>query len=300
MILPTLIILFLPINITAFASSTSSLIDSDLRNWDKYDSNTTVNWTKGYYQIGILKVDGETLDYCIGAIYDLSSLNSGYSYKLNFYTVLPSEMGLADTRIYNQLNYGSLVVGLASYDNSSNKFDLVDGCCVTITKDNYARYFGHNTEFTFTMPNIENPCIVITYNGYGNTVSTFFGFKDFSLIDTEAEKEQSFLDNLFQWFEDKFSQLFNVLLYLDPNGDENYINPFPINDNDVNGADNLEHLQNGINQFVNSVENLTMYLRVPSQLLTNLGERMPIIPIVVVFTLVGLVVMRLFGVRRDS
>ena len=196
-----------PFSIIVSAGEVDNLIDSDLRNWDKLDSNTTVNWTKGYYQIGIPVEKLTDTSWCIGAIYDLSELNAGYSYKLNFYTVTPSEMGLTDARIYNQLNYGSINIGLGSYDSSTNNVYMVDDCFIAITKDNYARYFGYDTSFTFTLPNVENPCIVIFYAGSGNTVSTFFGFKNFSLIDTEAEKEQGFLDKLFTWFQGKFEDL---------------------------------------------------------------------------------------------
>ncbi len=187
-------------------SASDNLIDSNLSNWELYNNKTKVVWVKGYYQLQIAQTTpdetGGEINVTIGAIYDLSDLVAGNSYKLNFHLVSPSDMGLTDSRIYNQLNYGDIYIGLASYDQSTNEPALVHDCAITITKDNYQRYFGYDTKYTFTMPNIENPCIVIYYLGYGTTVSTYFGFKNVSLIDTEAEKEQGFLDNLFQFFHD--------------------------------------------------------------------------------------------------
>lgn len=188
-------------------SASDNLIDPDLTNWDTLDDDIKVVWTKGYYQLQIKHFEYETGNHCIGAIYDLSSLNAGYSYRLNFHLLSGSEMGLADSRVYNQLNYGPLVIGLASYDSSLNVPTFIDGCYIEVTKDNYSKYFGYDTSFTFTLPNVENPCICIYYIGLDNTVDTYFGFKNVSLIDTEAEKEQGFLDKLFTWFQEKFNAI---------------------------------------------------------------------------------------------
>lgn len=189
-------------------SAAENLIDPNLQNWERNDSLVYVDSIDDYYRLRIHVTDGEHVNVCVGAIYDLTSLKPGHSYSLDFYTLLPSELGYSDERIYNQFgDSGFLLIGLASYLPDSDSFEFVDDCAVAITNDNYSNYFGHNTSISFTMPNIVNPCICIMYVDAATSLAAIFGFKNFSLIDVTEEDEDNFLSKIFNWFQEKFDAI---------------------------------------------------------------------------------------------
>lgn len=301
-----------PLNCSAFG--VENLINSDLSEWisDNPDftriSSSTINGDTVYCIFtDSEKISDSTTYLRYSLIYDVPELKVGNSYTFNLHLLSAEEVGSAnvygETALYTGFKNGNAVmfIGLGSYDPANDWVTGVENAHIVIDKDNYLSYYGSDISIQFELPNIVNPCIFIGYlDASTSPIDNWAYFKDLQLIDNTKAEEDNFFTRLFEWFENKFKQLFNVLLYLDPDGEQDYNNPFAPNDTDVNGADNLEHLQTAINKFVESVEDLTLYLRVPSEMLTVLGNKFPIIPIIVVFTLVGLVVMRLFGVRRDS
>lgn len=201
-------ILFLAIfGVNVSASSDGNLIDSDLRNWDKwneeyiYVSNPA---NTGGYRFMVspeMHSSGEFSIYT-GALYDLSDLISGNSYSLKFHLLSPSEAGFSDYRVYSAFTTlkGALCIGLASYYPNEENFVLVEDASIVINEDNYLDYFGTDINLNFTLSNIINPCVVIYYvaaTGEGiSSIQPVFDFRDFKLIDTEQEKEDGFLSKL--------------------------------------------------------------------------------------------------------
>jgi len=198
------------------ASDSENLIDSDLRNWEKWNEEYITVSNPSNTQCYRLEVSpkfeeigSSTYNIWAGALYDLTNLSSGSSYRLNFHLLSPSEAGFPDAKVYNAFNVtnGVLVIGLASYYPNEDRFVLVEDSCIIINKYNYLDYFGTDININFTLPNIVNPCIIINYNcvmEYGTEASykPAFDFKNFQLIDTEQEKEDGFFDKLFQFFHD--------------------------------------------------------------------------------------------------
>ncbi len=196
------------------AADTTNLVDPNLLNWNTTDpNNVSVQLkAKDVYRIYYTRIplsDTSELGVRAGAVYSLTNLTAGNSYTFNIDLMgvqqikdsgaLQGDSLTAATYYAPLTNYnGELLIGLASYDSTTGSFDTVaDGSFVKINGSNYKEYFSKTLTISFTLPNVVNPCIVISYmdlEASGN--NCFWYFRNISLIDNEEAKEDGFLAKL--------------------------------------------------------------------------------------------------------
>ncbi len=197
------------------AADSENLIESDLTEWNNMFPELTDIYSAGNaYFILSKSSELSTGDFVKASyLYSLSNLTSGRSYSfkfhlLNFEEVTALKPSLLERNIYGGLqNGGTYVIGLASYIDDNN-LELVDDCYITIDINNYLNYFGKDSVITFELPNIVNPCLLISYREVSsNKYTQYTFFKDISLVDNEQQKEDNFLSRLFEWFQEKFDAI---------------------------------------------------------------------------------------------
>lgn len=314
-------------SVSAFAVEKNNLIDPEFKNWTIYEGNVSIS---SYGDINTIFVrpsslNGGSLPWF--TIYDLpNEIEIGHKYQLTFNVrddpaFVGGGAGLIGIKDCFDTYGGFLAIGLASLvtiDNTSF-YQIVEGCSVVINEDNYSNFLNTITEFSFEMPSgLVNPCIVVSFATYipegsaSVNSSVYLVFDDgFTFIDLDTQEEDNFIGKITGWFEEKFiefkqdiddffTKFKNLFLYFDIDGDKNYVNLFPIDDSSVNGADDFDVVLDGLDELVVKFRQLANYIIVPCTMLTDFGEKFVLVPPLVMVSLIGLVAMRLFGVRRDS
>lgn len=210
------------------AADTTNLVDANLLNWNTTDPNhVSVNLAakdvyRVYYKRIPLSSEPDAPGVRAGAVYSLTNLTAGNSYTFNIDLMgvqqikdsgaLQGGTLTADSYYAPLTNYnGELLIGLASYDSTTGSFDTVaDGSFVKINGSNYKEYFSKTLTISFTLPNVVNPCIVISYmdlESAGNNCSWYF--RNISLVDNAQAEEDSFFARLFEWFQERFDSVGN-------------------------------------------------------------------------------------------
>lgn len=210
------------------AADSTNLVDSNLLNWNTTDPNhVSVNLAakdvyRVYYKRIPLTSEPDAPGVRAGAVYSLTNLTAGNSYTFNIDLMgvqqikdsgalqggtLTAAYYYAPLTDYN----GELLIGLASYDSTTGSFDTVaDGSFVKINGSNYKEYFSKTLTISFTLPNVVNPCIVISYmdlESAGNNCSWYF--RNISLVDNAQAEEDGFFARLFEWFQERFDSVGN-------------------------------------------------------------------------------------------
>lgn len=206
----SVILLITCFSVSVSAESSENLIDSDLTTWTDLQGTTLtreVNHYGYYYQVSFVPrstetSSGNTVYVNAGAIFDLTNITAGNTYKLSFYLCDYDDTGLPPEVCEDGLEYGSLFIGLASYSSSSESTVLFENCFIVIDSENYSDYFGKTNSISFEAPNVVNPCIVIGYLGAGYDRNLYFGFKDVTFTNETQAEEDGFFDRLFQFFHD--------------------------------------------------------------------------------------------------
>lgn len=215
------LILITCFTVSVSASDTENLINSDLRIWENIYSDTTSIYRvvnddgKPSYcmQVDPVYSENSNVSVRVGMIYSVSDLVAGNSYTFNFHLFSNAEIkdklniNFTDAVFYSPLvSYGGrLLIGLGSYNSSSNQITAIENCYILIDKNNYQEFYGKDNKITFELPNIVNPCIFISYSDsrdYQSPTPVYNYFCDISLVDNEQAKEEGFFDRIFQFFHD--------------------------------------------------------------------------------------------------
>ncbi len=206
--------------VSGSAADSDNLVSDDLRYWQNYDPEySSVNVLGNSPDINYITIkpqtDSDGINTKVSYFYELPKLVSGNSYTFNFNLLdlaQCQELGLAWTSThlyYGFLNNNAfLLVGLASYVQGENRFELVEGSSIVIDKTNYLKYYGGSNSISFELPNIVNPCIVISYTEINSSpYNTYIVMKDISLVDNSQAEQDSFFAKLFDWFQEKFDSI---------------------------------------------------------------------------------------------
>lgn len=222
-ILLCFIILISSFTVTVYGADDVNLIDSEFINWTVYEGNVTINSYSDFNTIVVRpsELNGGSLPFV--SIYDLpSELEIGHKYQLTFNVrdnpdYIGGGQGIIGIKDCFDLYGGVLGIGLASLVtvNDNSFYQMVEGCYVAVTEDNYNNFLNNLTNYTFEMPSgLVNPCIMISFYTYipeGATdvnSSVYLVFSDgFTFVDLDTIAEDNFFSRLFEWFEVKFKAI---------------------------------------------------------------------------------------------
>lgn len=217
------LVLFQSFGLDVKAASEDNLVDSDLRNWEKWEAfdggvQLTLASDKNhdiYYKMKVLPynstINGEPFSMVVGGAYDISNLISGNSYTFSLEILSPDLMSISQAYYDSIFSSGALMIGLCKDSISPDDVVFVDGYSIQIDSSNYKQYLGTDFKFTFEMPNVVNPSIGIFFlsSNANQTLSqgAIFGFRNIKLVDNESAKEDGFFSRLFEWFQTKFEAI---------------------------------------------------------------------------------------------
>ncbi len=210
-------------SVNVSAASEENLISHNFNDWtilpEHKDStfvfgNSGINDIQAFRTKVVYEVNGNNIS--VGGIYDISSqYNVGDEYVLSF-EFISSDRFIGDSigtigsdKAFTDFS-STLVVGIGSYNNNSVNVD--DEFRIVIDNSNYNDYVNGTVTFSFTMPSgLVNPCVAIAFLCYSESGSqnnnVYLTFRNFSLINKSAEKEEGFFTRLFEWFETKFKAI---------------------------------------------------------------------------------------------
>lgn len=196
-------------SINVSAADEDNLIDSDLSNWTILhpEKCSVFPASSSLYLVRIYGVemppvieDGPSPIWYIGGAFDLTdtSITVGNKYTLSFNFPDPDRYVSSSTGSNSFLgdNSGILVVGLCSYI-SDDSVEAVEGCYLTIDKNNFNSVKDTDIQLSFEMPSgVVNPCICFYYVNFDGTNAVCFYLKDFKLVDESEAEEDGFIDKL--------------------------------------------------------------------------------------------------------
>lgn len=197
-------VLLVPFSITSFASE--YLIDNDLRNWENaFPESSRVYAQRGGYVFQVKKFDDNSPFLRLGLLYHGTELIPGNRYKLTIHLMSGSEVGYSDALINNSYPNGSLTVAVTSEFSESTQ--ISDIAYFTVDNSNYRDVVGNDIVLSFTMPDIVNPTISISYSNSSTSSDIYLAFSNISLIDIDKEKEDGFLAKIKEFFDDLIDKI---------------------------------------------------------------------------------------------
>ena len=187
-------------------------------NWSHTsDSNYTDVWSDGnisYIRVFPVSANQNNLLVKSFTYYDLTNLKAGRSYTFSFHLMNFEEARVMDPYLTiddyaGGFAYGGFfVIGLGSWDSSSNTVTAVEGSFITINSSNFSSLYGTDIDISFEFNNLINPCIFIFYREISeNAQSQSIMISNTQLIDNEAAEEEGFFKRLFEWLEIRFNNL---------------------------------------------------------------------------------------------